>query len=131
MLNLSNYHPDKTINAVKTLTLLDPASMKALDVTFDVHSLKSIAGRPILTRMQKEIQDKVELSEDEAKIQAAKDAAELVTGWTGVSLDGKKALTFSKENAIKLFTEQPWIGAQVTNFAMNVAGNYAPKSDGK
>jgi len=60
------------------------------------------------------------------KLNSARIAACCVTDWTdNVLLNGEK-LEYSRDNAIKLFFERPWIARQVESFRLNV-GNFGPR----
>ena len=46
-------------------------------------------------------------------------AAHCTTGWKGMILDGKE-VPFTVENAVKIYTDFPWIGTQVISQIYNI-----------
>jgi hypothetical protein len=60
------------------------------------------------------------------KLSRARTAACAIVGWSdNVILDGEK-LSFTRDNAVRLMWERPWVARQVENFRTN-AGNFAPR----
>lgn len=60
------------------------------------------------------------------KLAKARVAACAVTGWSGDALFGGKTPEFSRDAAVELFFERPWIARQVENFR-RIPGNFGPR----
>jgi hypothetical protein len=102
---LTVQHPTKnTLTDIK-IHLAGPDSKRMRD-----------ADRDITDQITKDAAEK-KLTSDDSMFErlAATRAAGITLDWEGVEWDGV-AFPFSRENAIKLYTEHRWIRTQVENF---------------
>lgn len=113
--NLSKYNPQKA--KPRTLELKNPANeetirdAKGKPVTITVNSMQSSVARNFFIDLNK----REGSTKDEGE--ALRLAAALTVGWSdNIETDDGK-LTFSQENALKLYETEDWIGAQVIEFA--------------
>lgn len=136
-LDLASFDLETEADRGGTMELLAPRSDKAsgmqagqpLGITLTVLGEDSPTFRRNLREMIDEVNaDLVSQPKEPDTIQKmtlARTAACSVTGWEGVVFNGKK-LEFSREAAVTLFFERPWIARQVESFRVR-PGNFGPR----
>tara|TARA_R110000850_G_scaffold275207_1_gene414169 strand:+ start:35023 stop:35394 length:372 start_codon:yes stop_codon:yes gene_type:complete len=104
-----------------------PQTNKPTDIKIKLYGLDSKRFREVSKlNAQTKLQEKAHGAETEDGPETdAAFFADLTVGWEGVEMDGK-ALPFTRENAIKVYTLSSPIRTQVNQFILRTA-NFLPK----
>jgi hypothetical protein len=115
--------PDESLPMLIDLLGPDADEYRAKTRKRAARVIKQRAGKMDLKKMT---EDQVEAFVLDGEKSTLMDAVDATTGWTNLSIDGK-AVKYSHDNAVKLYTRYPEILRQVTAF-IKEAANFLQKA---
>lgn len=119
-MNLKKFN-SKKINEGSDLIVRDPVSSEKTDIVITLLSADSDIYRSRLNKMSDRMQRTLhkrkgrQLSSAELRGESIELYADCTAGWKNIELE-KAPFEHNKENAVKLYTDYPWIFEQVEEF---------------
>ena len=130
-MDLTKFNTTLASDEEQTMSLVNPFTEETIidddGNTLDiyVYGIKSTAARNAHAERERRSGNR-KLSFEASMREGAKFLAAITAGWSGnLELNGEP-LKFSRENAVKLYMDQDWIGKQVLDFSQDMS-NYDPK----
>lgn len=111
----------KISEEAQELNLTNPLTGKKIDVVINVYGLDATIykrrSRDLYRAILKKSPDGLsEISEEDDERYANRLIAAHIDGWKNIEIDGKE-FKYSRENAVKLIKDFPWIKEQVKRYA--------------
>ena len=130
-MDLTKFNTTLASDQEQTLSLINPFTEELIvdddGNTLDiyVYGIKSTAARNAHAERERRSGNR-KLSFEASMREGAKFLAAITAGWSdNLELNGEP-LKFNRENAVKLYMDQDWIGKQVLDFSQDMS-NYDPK----
>ena len=130
-MDLSTLNTNAASDIAKKMKLRNPFTNELIKdesespIEFEVLGMQSQAGKnAIADQMRK---SRADMTDEELDRNGAELLARLVVSWSDNIHLGKEKLSYSYENAVRLFMSEDWIAKQVLNFSTKLR-NYDPNA---
>lgn len=100
------------ISETSKLTVRHPITGADTDITIEVFGTDSVAYKTAVSAITKKFSKRKNVSLEERENAAIELLANVTKGWENLEEKGKK-LSFSKEVAIRIYSELPWLRKQI------------------
>jgi len=103
------------ISDTSKLTVRHPMTGVDTDIVIEVFSRDSVAYKTATSAISKKFRKRKDVTLEERETAAIELLGNVTKGWTNLEEKGKK-LSFSIANAIRIYTELPWLRNQIDAF---------------